>query len=235
MKQIKKFKESDNRKKITKASTNNGFNVGHDSDFRQKHKTKQYITPYKHPRKEKYEHRCIMSALSNVPHGTSILNWPCGCSKLLPLLKSLGYNVTSADSSPDVVSRIRLYGGLLGENCIHDMDDFKVVNIFQTDFDDDFFGAAVINQLFTCLPVTQIRQMILKELRRICAGPIVVSLFCNTMIHELKQYEKKYDFALNRKAIKEEVNKCDLAVKKWIPKIGSRATNSCVVLIRDNN
>ena len=241
MNEIKKFRGSGYHKKIAKVSLNNDFNHGHDSDFRQKHKTKQHTTPYKHPKKEKYELRCITKALTDVPQGTSVLLWPCGCSRLLPLLKNLGYNVTSADSLPDAVNRIRLFGGLLGTNCIDDKDYFKVVDIFQTNFDDNYFGAAVVNQIFTCLSVTQIRQMILRELRRICAGPIIVSLFCNTMIHELKRNERqeshiveeRHDFRLNRKVLTEEVGKCGLIIEKWIPKFGFRTMQACVVLVRD--
>ncbi len=241
MNEIKKFRESNHQKKIKKASLNNGSNHGYDSDFRQKHKTEHYIKPCERPREEKYELRCITKALSDIPHGTSVLLWPCGCSWLLPLLKKLGYNVTSADSLPDAVNGIRLFGGLLGKNCIDDKDYFKVVDIFQTSFDNDYFGAAVVNQLFTCLPLTQIHQMILKELRRICAGPIIVSLFCNTMIHELRRYERqeshiveeRHDFSLNRKTLTKEVGKCGLTVEKWIPKFGFRTMQACVVLVRD--
>ena len=244
MNEAKKFREPGHQKKAAGTSlNNNGFNHGRDSDFRQKDKAKLHIAPYKHPKKEKYELKCITKALLNVPRNAPVLLWPCGCSRLLPLLKKLGYNVTSADSLTDAVRRIRLFGGLLGTNCIDDKDYFKVVDIFQTGFDDDHFGAAVINQLFTCLPVIQIRQMILRELRRICAGPIIVSLFCNTMIHELKRYERqesdiveeKQDFSLNRKDLIKEVGECGLTVEKWIPKFGSRTMHACVVLVRDKD
>jgi SAM-dependent methyltransferase len=205
--------------------------------------TIRYASPYISSMRKRYEERYISRSLSGVPRGTSVLNWPCGCSRLLPLLKKLGYKVTSADSSPDAVERIRVYGGLLGENCIDDKDDFKVVDIFQTGFDDDYFGAVIVNQLFLCLPETQIRQLILKELRRICTGPIVVSFFCNTMIHELELYEGQkahldginYDFRPSRKAFTEEILDCGLTVEKWVPRYGIFSKLACVVLVRDKN
>ena len=241
MNEVKKFGELGHQKNTAKTLLNKGFNHGYDSDFRQKHKTVQYIKPYEYPKKERYELRCVTKALSGLPHGSSVLLWPCGCSQLLPLLKKLGHNVTSADSLPDAVNRIRLFGGLLGTNCIDDKDCFKVVDIYQKGFDDDYFGAAVINQLFTCLPVAQIRQMIFRELRRICTGPIIVSLFCNTMIYKIKRnkrqgshiVEERHDFSLSRKALTEEVQKCGLAVEKWIPKFGFRTMQACVVLVRN--
>ena len=209
-----------------------------------KHRTTiRRVAPYMSSVRRRCEERYITKALSGVPRGTFILNWPCGCSRLLPLLKKLGYNVTSADSSLDAVDRIRIYSGLLGENCIDDKDDFKVVDIFKTGFDDDYFGAVIINQLFLCLPEEQIRRLILKELRRICAGPIIVSFFCNTMIHELNRYEwqKKYIDGINyrfrpsRKAFAEEVLKCGLTVEKWVPRYSIFSKFACVVLVRDKD
>jgi SAM-dependent methyltransferase len=200
------------------------------------------VRPFEVKAQERREQMYIFRALSGVPRGTSVLNWPCGCNRLLPFLKKLGYHVTSADSSSDAVGRIRLYGGLLGEDCLDEKDDFHVVNIFRTGFKDDRFGAAVVNQLF-CLPASQIRQLVLMELRRICYGPIVVSSFCNTMIYKnpfcwkLKPYEHetKHRFGLNRRAFAEEVSKSGLTVEKWVPRLGFRKRQLFAVLVRDKD
>lgn len=149
----------------------------------------------------------------------------------------------SADLSSYAVKRIRLYGGLLGENCIDDKDDFQVVNIFQTNFDDDYFGAVVVNQLFSCLPIYKIRQLILKELRRICTGPIIISFFCNTIIYETACCERrkshktgtKHKFHLSRKAFTEEVRECGLSIEKWVPRFGLSTRQTCAVLLRDKD
>jgi hypothetical protein len=207
-----------------------------------KSEIRRTVRPFKGIAQERREQIYISRALSGVPRGTSVLNWPCGCSRLLPFLKKLGYHVTSADSSSDAVGRIRLYGGLLGEDCVGDKDDFHVVNIFRTGFEDDHFGAAIVNRLF-CLPEPQIRQLILTELRRICDGPIVVSFFCNTMVYDnpfcqkLKYSEPgtKYVFDLSRRAFAEEIRKSGLIVEKWVPRFGFRKRQLCAVLIRDKN
>lgn len=241
MKDIEKIRPLKQYKKPALASIRNDFSPGHAAGFSSKHRANQYVVRFEGRAKEQLEKRYVTKALAGVPRGTSVLNWPCGCSRLLPLLKKLGYNVTSADSSSDAVGRIRLYGGLLGEDCIGDKDDFKVVDIFQTGFDDDCFGAVIVNQLFRCLPETQIRKLILKGLRRICTGPIIVSFFCNTMIYELKRYEEqkshidgiKYHFRLSRKAFTEEVHKCGLTVEKWVPRYSLLSKLACAVLVRD--
>jgi len=207
-----------------------------------KFKIRRIIRPFEGMAQERCERMCISRILSGVPRSTSVLNWPCGCSRLLPFLKKLGYHVTSADSSSDVVSRIRLFGGLLGEDCLGDKDEFNVVNIFRTGFEDNHFGAAIVNQLF-CLPEPRIRQLILTELRRICSGPIVVSFFCNTMIYDnpfcqkLKYSEPgaKYSFNFNRRAFTEEVRQSGLIIEKWVPRFSLRKRRFCAVLVRDKN
>jgi len=215
---------------------------GHIAGIGSKSGIRRIVKPFEGIAQEQREQIYISRALSGVPRGITILHWPCGCSRLLPFLKRLGYHVTSADSSPDAVDRIRLYGGLLGEDCVDWKDDFRVVNIFQTGFEDDHFGAVIVNQLF-CLPETKIRQLILTELRRICDGPIVVSFFCYTMIYDnpfcqkLKSHEPgtKYSFDLSRRAFAEEVRKSGLIVKKWVPRFGLRKRQLCAVLVRDTD
>jgi hypothetical protein len=242
IKEVKKIWPLNQHEKPVVTSINNNFGDGQVADFSRKYKAaNKYVTPYERLEQVRLEKKCIIKALEGVPRGTSILNWPCGCGRLLPILKKFGHNVTSADSSSDAVSRIRLYSGLLGVDCIGEKDEFKVVDIFQTGFDDDCFGAVIINQLFRCLPEIQIHQMILKELRRICTGPIIVSFFCNTIIHELTRYEGQnshkegttHQFLRSRKAFTEQVRKCGLTVEKWVPRLGLSTRQTCVVLVRD--
>jgi len=242
IKDVKKIRPLTQYEKPEVASKNNDLGSAQVANFGRKFRTvNQYVSPYERLSKERLEKICITKALEGVPCDRPVLNWPCGCSRLLPLLKKLGYNVTSADSSFDAVSLIRLYSGLLGVNCIGDKDEFKIVDIFQTGFDDDYFGAVIINQLFRCLPEIQIHQFILKELRRICTGPIIVSFFCNTIIHEPTRYERQksqkagtmHHFLLSRKTFTEEVQKCGLTVEKWVPRLGLRTRQACVVLVRD--
>jgi hypothetical protein len=243
---IERTKNAQNNRKLERHETpvvtpmRNNPAPGHVAGIGSKNVIRRTVRPFEGAAQERREEKYITRALSGVPRGTSVLNWPCGCSRLLPLLKKLGYHVTSADSSSDVVGRIRLYGGLLGEDCVGEKDDFHVVNIFRTGFEDDHFGAVIVSQLF-CLPESQIRQMILNELRRICYGSIVVSFFCNTMIYEspfcqkLKSYGSgtKYRFGLSRKAFAEEIRKSGLTIEKWVPRFGFRKMQLCAVLVRD--
>ena len=126
---------------------------------------------------DRREQRCVRRALASVRPGARVLDLPCGTGRLLPLLVELGYKVTAADSSPHMLDRARH----LAETNSLDMsnEDFLVVDVFQTGFADDAFDVVVCNRLFHHFTEPATRQRALRELRRICTGPIVVSVFCN--------------------------------------------------------
>ncbi|MBL7187663.1 MAG: class I SAM-dependent methyltransferase [Phycisphaerae bacterium] len=176
-----------------------------------------------------------------MPRGTSVLDWPCGRGHLLPLLKRFGYRVTCADSSSHAVAQARFYGGFLGESCIDDTDDFQFVDILQAGFDDDCFGAAIVNHLFCHFPESQMRQQVLKELARMCSGPIVVSFFRIVAVEKTVCYEHdgsckhqmRDHVPVSRRSFAEEVSECGLIVEKWVPKHSLISKQACAVLVRD--
>lgn len=218
------------------------------SDFRQtahsQHKQggHKYVIPFVGTARERHEKRCIAKALADVPHDASVLNWPCERGRLLPFLKQLGYSVTCADSSSHAVAQARFYGGFLGEGCIDHTDDFQVVDIFQAGFDDDYFGAVIVNHLFCHFPESQMRQRVLKELGRICSGPIVVSFFHivateKIVCHEHDascKYRTQNRISLNRRKFAQEVKECGLVVAKWVPKYSVISKQACAVIARNN-
>lgn len=176
---------------------------------------------------DRREKRFVMRALAlaNVPRGASVLDLPCGVGRLLPLLKQLGYKVTGADVSVHMLTQARRYAGPLGENCLDETDNLQVANIFRTGFDDNSFDAVVCHRLLHYFPEPEVRQQALRELRRICSGPIVVSFLCNLALDAAASYVR--DTILCRQArgcipisyrtFAEDARKAGLVVGKWIP------------------
>jgi len=195
------------------------------SRFGTKHKAQKYASGLVGTATDHREKKCIAKALENVSRGASVLDLPCGNGRLLPLLKKLGYKITATDSSIHMVAMARHYMGPLGENCIDETDEFQVANILQTSFDDDCFDAVVCNRLFHHFPEAEVRQQILKELRRICKGPIVVSFFCNLafdavtfFLKNIIQHKQPNDrIPINYKTFAKNAQEAGLVVAKWIP------------------
>lgn len=122
------------------------------------------------------ETRCISQLLNDVPIGASVLDLPCGAGRFLPLLHDeLGLTVTEADSSPHMVEQAQQ--SATGD----EFDDvtFAVADALATGFPNDSFDAVVCNRLFHHFNEQETRVAALKELRRICVGPIVISFFCS--------------------------------------------------------
>jgi len=175
---------------------------------------------------DRREKKCVEKALdlANIPQGASVLDLPCGAGRLLPLLKKRGYKITGADVSASMVEEARHYAGSGGENCLDETDDLVVANIFQTGFNDNRFDAVICHRLFQYFPDSQERRQALKELRRICSGPIIVSFLCNWAVDAIPFYIKKVIFGRKARGcmpiscatFAKDARESGLIVEKWI-------------------
>ena len=175
-------------------------------------------------RKDRREKQCIARALAQTAPGGLVLDLPCGAGRMYPLLKDLGLNVVSADSSEYMVNHARQAVEELRPSQNQPQDRFLVADIFQTGFADNQFDAVVCNRLFHHFPEPQIRQKALRELARICSGPIVVSFFSNLATDALKFYFKKY---IKCKPVRDripifptsfvkDIHQSGLKIEKWL-------------------
>lgn len=126
------------------------------------------------------EERCVARGLTDVPRGGRVLDLPCGTGRLLPLLTKLGFDVVSADASSHMVGLAR--ESARAASLPARDDSFLVAGVPKTPFADDSFDAVVCNRLFHHFREPHVRRDALRELRRICKGPIVVSFFCSLAV-----------------------------------------------------
>jgi len=121
------------------------------------------------------EEQCISRILSGVPRGAALLDLPCGAGRMLPLLVGLGFEVTAVDSSDHMIREASQYAGAM--NLGLGGGAFRVASVFETGFADGEFDVVVCSRLFHHFPDLQDRRDALRELGRICTGPIIVSYF----------------------------------------------------------
>ncbi len=122
------------------------------------------------------EERCIRKALAGLGAGARVLDIPCGTGRLLPLLREMGFQVVEADSSAHMIEQARQYAAGRG---LSDGTEFRVEDALATRFADDAFDAVLCNRLFHHFREAQVRRRCLRELSRICRGPLIVSFFCS--------------------------------------------------------
>jgi SAM-dependent methyltransferase len=122
------------------------------------------------------EERCIRKALAGLGAGARVLDIPCGTGRLLPLLREMGFQVVEADSSLHMIEQGRRYAEGQG---LSDGTEFRVEDALATRFADDAFDAVLCNRLFHHFREAEVRRRCLRELSRICRGPLIVSFFCN--------------------------------------------------------
>ena len=122
------------------------------------------------------EERCVRKALAGLRAGARLLDIPSGTSRLLPLLSEMGFQVVEADSSPHMIEQGRHYAQRRG---LCDGTEFRVEDALATRFADDTFDAVLCNRLFHHFREAEVRRRCLRELSRVCRGPLIVSFFCN--------------------------------------------------------
>lgn len=177
----------------------------------------------RHRRKDQREKRCIARGLAGVPCGALVLDLPCGAGRMYPLLKQLGFFVVSADVSPYMVQAARSCAEATGQ--MSDRDLFCVADVVNTGFKDKQFDAVLCNRLFHHLADPNIRRQGLRELSRICSGPIVVSFFSTVATDAVRFFVEKHIF---RKEFKDripispftflkDIRTAGLSVVKWLP------------------
>lgn len=122
---------------------------------------------------------CIRTALRGVAAGSRVLDLPSGTGRLLPLLVEMGFRVTEADSSPHMIEQARRYAQTLR---LTQEVEFGVEDAFATSFGSGAFDVVLCNRLFHHFPEGEVRRRCLRELGRICRGPMVISFFCSASL-----------------------------------------------------
>ncbi len=151
---------------------------------------KRYLAQTKGTRRDLREKRCVLAALAQVPAGSLILDLPCGAGRLTECLARHGYQVVAADSSPGMIELARRNWLTLvtNEPELSAKATFHIQDVMATAYEDDTFDAVVCNRLIHHYPEPELRQAALRELARICRGPIVVSFFDLWTVDGIRNY-----------------------------------------------
>ena len=175
-----------------------------------------------HIRKDKREKQCVTAALGRIPRGAHVLDIPCGAGRMYPLLKQMGFRTVGADASPYMVELARKRAVSLKSQNAFMEDSFCVADVLNTGFADKQFDAVLCNRLFHHFSCPKTRQTALRELSRICSGPIVVSFFSALATDAHKHYFKKY---IRREVIMDRIPISPLTFAKDVHAVGLKITH----------
>jgi len=139
-----------------------------------------YPAQFTNSRKDRRESHALLKALEAVPQSAGILDLPCGSGRLTSLLVERGYRVTGADSSAHMVERARK--AVPAASGVR----FDVRDVLDSGYPDRCFDAIVCHRLFHHFSEAALRQRALRELARICRGPLVVSFFNSFALDALR-------------------------------------------------
>lgn len=136
----------------------------------------RYPAAEKPTRRDLREWRCISQLLKGVSPAARVLDLPCGAGRMTWRLLEAGFEVTAADTSRPMLQRAQDSLGKHQRLARFPLR-FNCCDILNTPFQDDAFEAILCNRLFHHFIEPATRQLALRELARICNGPIVLSFF----------------------------------------------------------
>ncbi len=119
----------------------------------------------------------IVKCLKDIPFGSRVLDLPCGLGCLTKVLVERGYLVTAADASESQVNHAR--ENYLAYQKRHGLKGapvkFERRDLLATGYANDEFDGVTCIRLFHHFYESETRRSALRELRRICRGPIVLT------------------------------------------------------------
>lgn len=136
-----------------------------------------YPSEYSNRWRDRREKACIEECLTFIPPGSRVLDLPCGTGRLTKMLLMRGYHVTGADVSEAMLGHARdnylKYRQQLGAKA--PSVQFEIRDVLSTGFNNNQFQGITCIRLFHHFDDSETRRRALRELRRICSGPIVVT------------------------------------------------------------
>jgi len=145
--------------------------------FSRKSLADKYPSEYGKGWRDRREKACIEKCVKSIPIGSRVLDLPCGTGRMTKLLVASGYKVTGADVSEAMLGHARenyrAYQRQQGGKAPN--VQFEVRDVLATGFNADQFQGITCIRLFHHFAESETRRRALRELRRICSGPIVVT------------------------------------------------------------
>jgi ubiquinone/menaquinone biosynthesis C-methylase UbiE len=152
----------------------------------------KYPSEYGRGWRDRREKACILKCLEAIPAGSRVLDLPCGTGRLTRVLVERGYRVTAADVSEAMLAHARdnyeAYQEQKGGKAQN--VQFEVRDVLSTGFNNDQFDGISCIRLFHHFDEAETRRRALKELRRICCGPIVVTFLNSFALDRLSLWLK---------------------------------------------
>lgn len=161
------------------------------------------------------ESHLVVRALSEAGARGPLLDSPCGTGRFLPVLSALG-PAAAVDASVPMLTRAR---GAFHGNTIC----FLNAALPRLPFQDRVFGATVCLRFLHHLHDDEDRLASLAELRRVCEGPIVISLFLSGNYQALRRRRKDRTRGESRRFILDRPHLDALAARAGLEVLRSRS------------
>lgn len=160
--------------------------------FGRKSLADKYPTEYSNRWRDRREKACIIECLNAIPAGSKVLDLPCGTGRMTRLLVERGYQVTAADASEAMLGRAKqTYANYRADRgAVAPEVPFSVRDVLSTGFQHNEFDGISCIRLFHHFSEAETRRKALRELNRVCHGPIVVTFLNSFALDRFSSWVK---------------------------------------------
>jgi ubiquinone/menaquinone biosynthesis C-methylase UbiE len=164
----------------------------------------------------KREKECLEKMLEVVPKGEKILELPCGTGRLTEFLLQIGYKVTAADISDEMMRHAKSKTEAFGSKVT-----FEKADIEKLKYKDNTFSAIAVIRLLHHIP-TSLHSKVLGELHRVTKKWVVITYsnkctFQNIRRNIVAMYTKEPRYSISKKQFLDEVAQAGFKVVEYMP------------------
>lgn len=164
----------------------------------------------------KREKECLEKMLAVIPKGDKILELPCGTGRLTEFLLELGYEVTAADISDEMMRHAKSKTETFGSKV-----SFEKADIENLKYEDNAFSAIAVIRLLHHIPST-LHSKVLAELHRVTKKWLVITYSNKHTFQNLRRnikaiYTKEPRYSISKEQFLTEVTQAGFKVVKYLP------------------
>ena len=164
----------------------------------------------------KREKECLEKMLAVVPKGEKILELPCGTGRLTEFLLQLGYEVTAADISDEMMRHAKSKTEAFGSKVT-----FKKADIEDLLYEDNTFSAIAVIRLLHHIPA-ELHSKVLAELHRVTKKWLVITYsnkhtFQNLRRNIMALFTKEPRYSISKEQFLNKVAQTGFTVVEYLP------------------
>jgi len=156
------------------------------------------------------EKQFVANFLSELTHGSIVLDAPCGTGRFVPLTKDLPIKYVGSDISPQMVHFAK-------KESEGSRASFVIADLTMLPFKDGAFDALLVVRILHRIQERAVRLAMLHEISRVCRGRALVTYYSFWNLRSIMRWLRGKFAGLTMSAIRDETREAGLQIEEATP------------------